>query len=139
MRIVPAPDELTAPYWTAAHERRLTIQRCTHCARLSHPPVVCCPRCHHGTFRWDEMSGHGSIYAFTVVAHSVHPVSAGATPYMIALVELAEGPRILANLRNCDVDHVRIGLPVAVLFEAVDDAVALPQFTPAQSPIEEPA
>jgi uncharacterized OB-fold protein len=139
MKIIPAPNELTAPYWEAAHERRLSMQRCTQCGRLSHPPVVSCPRCHSRTFRWDEMSGRGSIYTFTVVAHSVHPVSANATPYIIALVELAEGPRILANLRGCEVDDVRIGLAVEVLFEDVDDAVALPQFTPAQDPTEEPA
>lgn len=130
MKIVPEPNELTAPYWSAAHERRLVIQRC-ECGHLSHPPVASCPVCHASAFTWAQMSGRGKVYAFTWVNHSVHPVSAGAVPYIIVLVELEEGPRILTNLRNCDVQDVRVGLPVQVLFEDVSDTIALPQFEPA--------
>lgn len=130
MRIVPARTELTAPYWEAARQGRLAVQRCAGCGRLSHPPVASCPRCHHDTFTWDEMSGRGSVHTFTVVHHSVHPVSAGATPYVIALVELEEGPRILTNLRGGEIADVRVGLPVQVTFEAAGDEVGLPQFEP---------
>jgi uncharacterized OB-fold protein len=130
MKILPAADELTAPYWAAARERRLVIQRC-ECGRLSHPPVASCPRCHGTRFTWSQMSGRGTMYAFTVVHHSVHPVTAGAVPYVIALVELDEGPRILTNLRDYDPDDIRVGLPVQVTFEGVDETVTLAQFTPA--------
>ncbi len=129
MRILPAPDELTAPYWEAAREHRLIIQRCS-CGRLSHPPVASCPTCHESTFAWERMSGEGEVYAFTWVSHSVHPVSTGQTPYILALVQLAEGPRILTNLRHCAPDDAYVGLPVSVLFEDVSDTIALPQFAP---------
>jgi hypothetical protein len=76
------------------------------------------------------MSGDGVVHAFTWVNHSVHPVSAGRTPYILVLVELSEGPRILTNLRHCAVEDVRVGLAVHVLFEDVSDTITLPQFTP---------
>lgn len=136
MRIVPAPDELTAPYWAAAAEHRLVVQRCEQCGRLAHPPVARCPACHGQEFAWPTMSGRGHVHAFTVGVHSVHPVSEGRTPYVIALVELEEGPRILANLRGLrggDGDgEAAIGLEVEVCFEDLGDELALPQFTPAR-------
>ena len=130
MKILPAPNELTAPYWEAAREHRLVVQRCVGCGRLSHPPLVSCPACHGSAFTWDPMSGDGEVYAFTWVSHSVHPVSAGRTPYILVLVELAEGPRILTNLRGCAPEDVRVGLSVRVSFEDVSDTISLPQFTP---------
>jgi uncharacterized OB-fold protein len=129
VRILPAATELTAPYWEAARRQRLVIQRCS-CGRLSHPPVTSCPSCHCSEFTWQRMSGDGTVHAFTWVNHSVHPVSAGHTPYVLVLVELSEGPRILTNLRHCAVEDVHVGLPVRVLFEDVSDTVTLPQFTP---------
>ena len=132
MRILPLADELTAPYWAAAGEHRLVIQRC-ECGRLSHPPVAICPSCHGRVFTWERMSGYGEVYAFTSVCHAVHPVTMGRTPYIIALVALDEGPRMLTNLRGCDAQDVRVGLPVRVIFEDLSDTVSLPQFTPRHS------
>jgi uncharacterized protein len=129
MRILPAPTELTAPYWEAARRHHLVVQR-SACGRLSHPPVVSCPACHENHFTWEPMSGDGTVHAFTWVSHSVHPVAAGHTPYILVLVELSEGPRILTNLRHCAVQDVHIGLPVRVIFEDLSDTVALPQFAP---------
>jgi hypothetical protein len=129
MRILPGADELTAPYWAAAREHRLVIQRCA-CGRLAHPPMARCPACHGRAFSWETMCGQGSVHAFTWVDHSVHPVSAGRTPYILTLVELTEGPRILTNLRRCAPRDVHVGLAVQVLFEDVTDTVTLPQFAP---------
>jgi uncharacterized protein len=129
MRILPAPDELTAPYWAAAGEHRLVIQQCEG-GHLSHPPVAICPACHSRRFTWQPMSGNGKVYAFTSVCHAVHPVTVGHTPYIIVLVELEEGPRMLTNLRDCDAQDVRVGLPVQVTFEDLSDMLSLPQFTP---------
>lgn len=129
MRILPAVTELTAPYWEAARRHRLVVQR-SACGRLSHPPVASCPACHDSRFTWEQMSGDGTVHAFTWVNHSVHPVSAGHTPYILVLVELSEGPRILTNLRHCAVQDVHVGLPVRVLFEDVTDTITLPQFAP---------
>lgn len=77
------------------------------------------------------MSGRGSVYTYTVVHHSVHPVTAHSLPYIIALVQLDEGPRILTNLREVSPEDVRVGLPVEVFFEDLNETTALPQFRPA--------
>jgi uncharacterized OB-fold protein len=138
MRILPAPNELTAPYWEAARQHRLVVQRCC-CGRLSHPPLASCPACHSSRFTWKQMSGDGAVYAFTWVSHSVHPVSAGETPYILVLVELSEGPRILTNLRQCAPEDAHVGLPVRVLFEDISEAVTLPQFAPRLPDSEHPA
>jgi uncharacterized OB-fold protein len=79
------------------------------------------------------MSGRGTVYAFTIVNHSVHPVSAGAIPYVLVLVELDEGPRILTNLRHCDIGDVRVGMSVEVLFDDLTETIGLPQFAPNHS------
>ncbi len=129
MKVLPVPNELTAPYWEAAREHRLAIQRCV-CGRLSHPPVARCPQCAGNEFTWPTVSGLGTVYAFTIVHHSVHPVSAGETPYVIALVQLDEGPRLVTNIRGCAPETVRIGTPVEVVFEDVSESVTLPQFEP---------
>ncbi len=129
MKVLPVPDELTAPYWEAAREHRLAIQRCA-CGRLSHPPVARCPECAGNAFTWPTTSGLGIVYAFTIVHHSVHPVSAGATPYVIALVALDEGPRLVTNVRGCAPETVQVGMQVEVAFDDVTESVTLPQFEP---------
>lgn len=130
MRIIPRPDELNGPYWQAAAEHRLVVQRCRGCGRLGHPPVASCPSCHASAFDWPTMSGRGTVHTFTIVHHSVHPVTAGSLPYVLVLVELEEGPRVLTNLRGVRPEDVEVGMPVEVLFEDLDDGVSLPQFRP---------
>ena len=76
------------------------------------------------------MGGHGRVHTFTIVHHSVHPVTADALPYVLALVELDEGPRLLTNLRAVRPEDVRVGMAVQVLFEDLGDGIALPQFQP---------
>ncbi|MGH8988353.1 MAG: Zn-ribbon domain-containing OB-fold protein [Acidimicrobiales bacterium] len=129
MKVIPIPSELTAPYWDAAANHVLAIQRCA-CGRLSHPPVARCPKCFGSDFTWPAASGLGTVHAFTIVHHSVHPVTIGSTPYVIALIELDEGPRVVTNIRNCPPEKVRIGMPVEVVFEELDGSIALPQFEP---------
>lgn len=130
MKILPRTDPLSDGYWDAAAQHRLAAQRCCSCSRLHHPPVARCPQCHGSTFDWQTMNGTGTVYTFTVVHHSVHPVTADSMPYVLAVVELDEGPRILTNLRDIEPSDVRIGLPVAVTFEDLADGVSLPQFRP---------
>jgi len=75
-------------------------------------------------------SGRGRVYTYTVVYHATHAAMADKVPYISALIELEEGPRVLTNLRNCTEDDVQIGMPVIVLFEELTDEITLPQFAP---------
>lgn len=97
-RIVPGESPLTAAYWAAARRGVILLQRCADCATVIHPPEPVCPGGTGHELRWFEASGHGRLASFTKVDHAVHPAVRDRLPYLVALVELDEGPRIICNL-----------------------------------------
>ena len=101
--------ELTAPYWKAAREGRLLVQECQDCHVLRHPPLPRCPGCHGSHLGWREVSGEGTVYTYTVVRHPTHFAFADKVPYVLAIVELAEGPRLVSALAGVEPDEVRVG------------------------------
>jgi uncharacterized protein len=130
MAVVPGSTELTAPYWEAAREGRLVVQQCQDCRQVWHPPLPSCPHCHSANLGWLETRGAGTVYTCTVVRHPTHFAFADKIPYAIALVELAEGPRLVTAITGCAPDEVRVGLPVHVVFRDVADGVTIPYFEP---------
>lgn len=130
MAVVPGMTELTAPYWEAAREGRLVVQECRQCHALRHPPLPRCPRCHAADPTWREVSGNATVYTYTVVRHPTHYAFAGKIPYVLAIVELAEGPRLVTALVGVEPAGVRAGLPVRAVFREVADGVTLPYFEP---------
>lgn len=131
MAVIPGKTELTAPYWAAASEGRLVVQECQSCHQVWHPPLPRCPHCHSADLGWREATGAGTVYTYTVVRHPTHFAFADKIPYVLALVELAEGPRLVTAITDCPPDEVRVGLPVRVVFREVSDGVTLPYFEPA--------
>jgi uncharacterized OB-fold protein len=128
-RPVPLPDAETAFFWTAAREGRLLIQRCSGCGRWQYPPDVGCPACLGDDLVPTEVSGRGSVYSFTVVRQAFDPALSEAFPFVVALVELEEGPRMLTNIVDADPASLSVGMPVEVTFEPVGDQ-SLPVFRP---------
>lgn len=125
----PAINRDNAFWFEAATERRLLIQRCADCHELRHPPGPTCPSCR--SLRWDtiEASGRGHVYSY-VVAH--HPPIPGFTyPHVVALIELEEGVRLLADVLDLAADEVEIDLPVVLDWLEPDDDLTLPAFRPA--------
>ena len=131
MAIIPGMTELTAPYWKAAREGRLVVQECRSCGGLAHPPLPACPCCHGSDLGWRQVSGDGTVYSYTVVRHPTHVAFADRVPYVIALVELAEGPWLVTGITGCAPDEVRAGMRVRVTFRPVTGEVTLPYFEPA--------
>jgi uncharacterized OB-fold protein len=131
-RPTPVPTPATEPYWEAAKRKILSIQRCTGCGKLTHPPVQQCPDCRSSSFDWIESSGRGAVYQFTVTHERLVAGFEHAVPYACVLVELQDQPRVfvLANLIGAPASAARIGLPVKVDFEPIDDGFVLPQFRP---------
>jgi uncharacterized OB-fold protein len=125
---LPIPDAETAPYWEAAREGRLRIKRCKPCDRPFFYPRSRCPRCGSADTEWIDARGRGSIYSYTVIAHNDVPPFKEWLPYVVALVELDEGPRLVTNIVGCDPKDVQVGKRVEVSFERIDDAVTLPKF-----------
>jgi uncharacterized protein len=131
MAIIPAVTDLTKPYWDNARAGRLVTQRCRSCGRIWHPPLPACPHCHSTDIGWREVRGDGTVYTYTVVRHATHAALADRVPYVVAIVELTEGPRLVTGITGCAPGDVRVGMAVRACFREVADGVTLPYFEPA--------
>jgi Predicted nucleic-acid-binding protein containing a Zn-ribbon len=106
---------LTQPFWAAAAEGTLLLQRCLRCTHIQHYPRTLCARCWSIDLEWTAAQGMGAIWTFTVVSMPGHPAWNAETPYVLALVELDEGPRVLTNIVGCDPDRVAVGQRVSLV------------------------
>ncbi len=127
---VPRPSPESLPYWNAAREHRLEIQCCDACGQFWFPPSQSCPHCQSTNFTWTPVSGRGKVFSFVTYHRVYHPAFAKAVPYVVALVELDEGPRLLTNIVGVPPQQVACDMPVQVTFDDYDDNVAVPKFTP---------
>jgi hypothetical protein len=134
-RATPLVTDLTQPFWDAAREGPLAVQRCADCAYYNHPPRAACDKCQSTNLEFSDVSGHGSVWTYTVMHQKSVAGFEEAVPYLTALVELDEQPLLLmvTNLPGVAPEDVRIGLRVRVTFEALDDGNMLPQFMPEDS------
>jgi len=124
---LPVPDGDTKPYWDAAKEHRLMIQRCQDCQRAIFYPRSVCPHCMSDRLEWIQASGRGTIYSYTVV-HRSPAAFKDDVPYVVALIDLAEGVRMMSNVVACAPSDVRIGAAVEVVFDDVTPEITLPKF-----------
>jgi len=132
MKLIPGSTPLTEPYWQGARRGELLLQRCQACGHCWHPPLPRCPTCHASDVDWVAASGRGHVYTYTVVYHATHVAMADRVPYISALIQLDEGPRVLTNLLSCAEEDAYIGMPVRLVFEPLTDDITLPQFEPAR-------
>ena len=121
-------SRLTTPFWDATREKRLLLQWCKSCDEVVHYPREACPRCLGEDLEWRPASGRGDVYACCVMQRPATPGL--AVPYVVALVDLEEGARMMTNVVGCSPADVVVGMPVQVTWEALDDGRALPQFEP---------
>ena len=128
----PAPhvNPETKPYWDATAEGRLLLRQCRACESVIWYPRSLCPECGSLDTEWIEASGRGTIFTFSVNRRGAGAYR-GASPYVLAYVELEEGPRMMTNIVDCDVDTLTIGDPVRVVFHDTGEGNALPRFRPA--------
>lgn len=126
----PHPTPVSQPYWDAAAQGHLLLQRCTACGTLRHYPQPVCARCCSLGVEHAKASGRGTVHSWTVAHHAFHPAFKDDLPYTLLIVDLEEGPRAMGRLVvGCTVP-LRLGLPVQVAFPHTDGA-PLPVFTPA--------
>ena len=125
----PAINRDNAFFWEGVEAGELRIQRCTKCSKLRHPPGPSCPEC--GSLEWDTVTatGRGTVYSYVVPHYPQVP--SFEYPYVVVLVELEEGVRLVSNIIDIDPPDVAIGMPVEVAFTKVDDELTLPLFRPA--------
>ena len=135
-KVLPAPAPLVnpevKPFWEATAEGRLLLPKCLECASLIWYPRPFCPSCASTRVEWIQSSGRGTIYSFTVNRRGQADLAAyrEAGVYVLAYVELEEGPRVMTNIVDCDPDSVSIGQQVEVVFHDTGQGTALPRFRP---------
>jgi uncharacterized OB-fold protein len=124
-RKIPAPTANleTQAFWDAAADGKLLVKFCRGCGEGHHYPRALCPHCFSDQTEWRQASGKGVIYSYSVMRRA--PV-----PYAIAYVTLAEGPTMMTNIVDCDLDAIRIGQPVVVVFKTTDGGPPVPMFKP---------
>jgi uncharacterized OB-fold protein len=125
---LPEIDADSAPFWRGTLEKRLMLPHCRECGRAHFPPRAICPHCHADAIEWKRASGEGTIYTYTVARRAAGPAFEEDVPYVVALIDLAEGPRMMSNVIADDVGQVAIGAAVRVVFERASDAITLPKF-----------
>ena len=129
-RPIPVPNEWTKPFWDAAKQGVLALQRCQACGHFQHPPYPTCVNCVATDLTFEPVRGQGTIYAYTIMYHSGDRRFAGAVPYASIIVELDDAPGALlaGNLKDAPHTEAQVGRRVEVIFEPLNDDIALPQF-----------
>lgn len=122
-------DSDSLPYWEGTKKSKLIIQYCGNCRRYQFYPRIVCKNC-MSDVEWVEASGEGTIYSFTVVHRVFNNNFKEKAPFIVALVELKEGPRIMSNIINVDIDEVRIDMDVKAVFKEDFGEYKLVQFIP---------
>lgn len=123
-KITPPPINVEIQaFWDAASQGKLLIKKCNACGEVHFYPRNICPFCFSDQTEWQESSGRGTIYTYSVMRRA--PV-----PYAIAYVELAEGPRIMTNIVDCDLDAIKIGQAVRLVFKPSEGGPPVPMFAP---------
>lgn len=121
--IAPLPFPETTPYWEAAAQGKLLLKHCSACGAYHFYPRALCPFCFGDKTEWREAGGTGTIYSFSVTRRA-------GVPYAIAYVTLAEGPTMMTNIVDCDLDSIRIGQRVKLVFKRAENGQPVPMFTP---------
>ena len=129
-RFIPQPTPETIPYWEGTKQGELRLQRCDACSHTYFPPRPFCPKCAGRKVSWYASSGRGHLYSY-VIHH--RPAPGFTAPYSIAVVQLAEGPRVMTNIINCPQtpEALVLDMPVKVVFTQLSDTITLPHFEPA--------
>ena len=125
-RILPPDTEISKPFWEGCREGELRLQHCGGCGRFQFYPRIVCSHCGGNDLSWRAVSGEGVVASFSVVRRGIS--KAYEAPYLVALVDLVEGPRMMSNIVDCDVDAVSVGAAVAVQFEPWAANHVLPVF-----------
>jgi uncharacterized OB-fold protein len=129
-RPIPVPNEWTKPFWDAAKQGVLKLQRCQECGHFQHPPYATCVQCMGIDLEFEPVGGVGVIYAYTIMYHTGDKRFASAVPYASTVVELDEAPGALlaGNLLEAPFTEAKVGRRVEVIFEKLNDDITLPQF-----------
>ncbi len=135
IRPLPPIDPVTKEFWDGCQQEKLLIQKCGSCGTLNFYPRALCKKCHSDHLEYVEMSGRGTLYSYTIVHRAPGKTFDSQVPYAVALVDLEEGPRLLANIVNYS--QIGIGMKLSSVFLTTEEGFKLPAFTPVSEKGEE--
>jgi uncharacterized protein len=127
---LPQPTPWSKPFWEGCKRHEFLIQRCQNCQKAIFYPKLFCPDCLSSNLEWMKASGRGKIYSYMVV-YSYQPTEfEGDLPYVVAIIDLDEGVRMMSNIIGCPPETVKCDMKVQVVFDDVTDDITLPKFKP---------
>lgn len=128
---LPVIEADSRPFWDGVRERGVfSIVSCNGCGRTHHYPRPFCPHCWSGDVRWNDASGKATLYTYSIVYFNDLPAFADKVPYVAAVVELEEGPRVMTRIVECPLEDLAIGMPLRMVTESLSDSVSILLFTP---------
>lgn len=128
---LPKLTDVSEKYWRSARNHEFLLQKCENCGETIYYPRMVCPKCLSSHLGWIRASGRGTVYSYSIVNRPPSKEFSEDVPYILALVELAEGPKMITNIVNCEPGKVEIGMKVEVVFDDVTEDISLPKFKPA--------
>ncbi len=130
MKPVPEVSDATRKYWDGCKARELLLPKCRACGELFFFPNKFCPKCLSESIEWIKASGKGKVHTFSIVQRPPSGAFEADVPYVVAIIDLDEGPRMMTNIVGTAPENVRVGMPVEVVFEDITEDVTLPKFRP---------
>ncbi len=127
---LPIPTKWSQPFWDAAKQHKLVLKRCGKCGFIDHPPYLYCTNCHADEHEWIEASGKATLAAYAINVFGVPFPFWDDLPFVVALIDLQEGPRMISNIVECDHDKLENGMELEVLFDDVSGEISLPKWRP---------
>ena len=127
---MPTPDDVSRPYWDGLRRGEVVLQRCDSCRKVQFYPRPACRYCGSQELTWETLSGRGSVYTYTIVHRAPFEAFAGDVPYVLAVVELDEGPLLLSTIEGIEPEAVEVGMRVVAMFDAVSPEITLLRFQP---------
>ena len=127
----PINPELTRPFWEAAKRHELVMPRCKTCDHVYFYPRSECPHCLSNDQEWVKVTGRGRLHSFTIIRQPANAAFTADVPYVYAVVQLAEGPRMISNIVECDLEDLRVDMPLEAVYDEVTPEWTLVKFKPA--------
>jgi uncharacterized OB-fold protein len=129
---LPKTSKWSQPFWDNAKKHKLTLKKCKDCGHIDHPPYLYCTNCHSDNSEWIEASGKGKLVAYAINTYMVPFPFWDEMPYVLAMIDLDEGVRMISNIIECEQDKLENGMSLEVVFDDVSEEFTLPKWRPAK-------
>jgi len=127
---LPIPTKWSQPFWDASRQHKVVLKKCSKCGFIDHPPYLYCTSCQADEHEWVEASGKATLAAYAINMFGVPFPFWVDLPYVVAMIDLPEGPRMISNIVECDHDKLENGMELEVVFDDVSDEMTLPKWRP---------